>query len=71
MLQNLIQGEVILNFLIGGVGLTAVVAAVAVFKMVGPGEKKLDIDEVINDFRVLRSAFTQFKKKTIKDYVKI
>ncbi len=61
MLQNLIQGEVILNFLIGGVGLTAVVAAVAVFKMVGPGEK-LDIDEVINDFRVLRSAFTQFKK---------
>lgn len=62
MLQNLIQGEVILNFLIGGVGLTAVFAVVAVFKMAGQGEK-IDIDEVINDFRVLRSAFIQFKKE--------
>ena len=62
MIQNLIQGEVILNLLFGGVGVTVVVAAVAVMKMAGKGEK-IDIDEVINDFRVLRSAFIQFKKE--------
>ncbi len=50
-----------MNFLIGGVGLTAVIAAVAIYKMAGQGEK-IDIDEVINDFRVLRTAFSQFKK---------
>ena len=62
MIQNLLQGEVILNLLFGGVGVTVVVAAVAVLKMANKGEK-IDIDEVINDFRVLRSAFIQFKKE--------
>ena len=61
MLQDILQGEVILNFLIGGVSVIAVFAVVAVLKMAGQGET-IDIDEVINDFRVLRSAFIQFKK---------
>lgn len=62
MLQDILQGEVILNFFIGGVGITAVIAVFAVFKMAGQGET-IDIDEVINDFRVLRSAFIQYKKE--------
>jgi len=51
-----------LNFLFGGVGLTVVIAAVAICKVAKQGEK-IDIDEVINDFRVLRTAFMHFKKE--------
>jgi len=54
----------ILNFLVSGVGIAAAFAAVAIYKMAGQGEK-IDIDEIVNDFRVLRTAFMQFKKEQL------
>ncbi len=62
MLQNTVQGDTALNLLFGGVGVALAAVAVLVLKKTSNHEE-IDIDEIINDFRVLRSAFVQFKKE--------
>ncbi len=51
-----------MDYILGGVGIVISVIAGFVIKQSMQGED-IDIDEIINDFRVLRSAFVQFKKE--------